>query len=272
MWSVSLFSVLLIFFIGSCVGSFLNVVVIRSLLGQSWWWGRSRCDTCQKILSWYELSPLVSFLVLGGKCRNCKKEIDIMHPVVEVLTGSLFVWWWIIGFAFFQLGTQPLQAVQALFWLCIGVAFVAILISDFVAYIIPDWTLLWIFFSTLTYRLLLVGVGIYNPADFARAMLLGCVFLLFFLSLWLITKGKGMGFGDVKFVFVLGVLLGWPNGLVAVSIAFLSGAVVGVGAMIVAGKNGKTALPFGPFLITGAIVALVWGENLVQWYQGLLRM
>lgn len=272
MFSMPLVFVPLIFFIGSCVGSFMNVVVIRSLLGQTWLWGRSRCDTCQRTLAWYELIPLVSFLALGGKCRTCKKEIDIMHPVVEVLTGSLFVWWWLIGFAFFQLGTQPLQAIQALFWLCIGIAFVAILISDLVAYIIPDWTLLWIFFSTLAYRLLLVGVGIYNPADFARAMLLGFVFLLFFLSLWLITKGKGMGFGDVKFVFVLGVLLGWPNGLVAVSIAFLSGAVVGVGAMILAGKNGKTALPFGPFLVAGAIVALVWGENLVQWYQGLLRL
>jgi leader peptidase (prepilin peptidase)/N-methyltransferase len=272
MFSMPLVFVPLIFLIGACVGSFLNVVIIRSLLGQPWMWGRSRCDTCERELSWYELIPLISFIALRGKCRTCHTEIDLMHPVVEMLTGSLFVWWWLIGFAFFQLGTQPLLVIQALFWLGIGIAFVTILVSDLVAYLIPDASLLWIFFSTVFYRLLLMMTGIYNPADFARAMALGCLLLTFFLLLWLVTKGKGMGFGDVKFVFVLGVLLGWPNGLVAVSFAFLSGAIIGVIAMVAAHKSAKTALPFGPFLITGAVVALVWGQSLVQWYQTLLKI
>lgn len=261
----------LIFFLGACVGSFLNVVVIRSLLGEKWMWGRSHCDTCKRPLQWFELVPIVSFLALGGRCRTCKTEIDLMHPVVEFLTGSLFVWWWLIGFAFFQLGTQPLQIVQSLFWLSIGVTFIAILISDLVAMVIPDWALLWIFFSTLMYRVLLVLVGIYNPADFARALVLAVGIFVFFLTLWYVTKGRGMGFGDVKFVFVLAALLGWPNGLVAVALAFLSGAGVGVLAVVLRKQSMKTALPFGPFLIFGAVVALVWGESLLQWYVQLLR-
>ena len=235
-------------------------------------WGRSRCDTCRRDLEWFELLPLVSFLFLKGRCRTCKTEIDAMHPVVEVLTGSLFVWWWLIGFAFFQLGTQPLQIIQSLFWLSIGIVFIAIFISDLVAYIIPDWTLLWIFFSTLIYRFILMAAGSYNPADFGKAIAVAAVLLVIFLCLWLFTKGQGMGFGDVKFVFVLAVLLGWPGSLVAVSVAFFTGAVIGVILMLLQRGGLKTALPFGPFLITGAIVALVWGQDLVQWYQRLLTL
>lgn len=234
--------------------------------------GRSRCDTCRRELQWFELIPLFSFIFLRGRCRTCKTEIDIMHPVVEGLTGSLFVWWWLIGFAFFQLGTQPLQILQSLFWLSIGVVFIAIFISDLVAFIIPDWCLLWIFFATLVYRLVLIAAGAYNPVDLAKAILMASVLLTAFLALWLFTKGKGMGFGDVKFVFILGVLLGWPNGLVAVAVAFLSGAVLGLVLMSLHKGGLKTALPFGPFLIAGALTALVWGQDLVHWYQRLLTL
>lgn len=272
MLSTPLVLVPLVFFIGACIGSFLNVVIMRSLIGEKWMMGRSRCDGCRRELQWFELIPLVSFVALRGKCRTCGTEIDMMHPVVEILTGSLFVWWWLIGFAFFQLGTQPLQIIQALFWLSIGVVFIAIFISDLVAYIIPDWALLWIFFSTLLYRFILIATGSYNPADLGRAILLGSVLLLTFLALWKFTKGKGMGFGDVKFVFVLGVLLGWPNGLVAVSVAFLSGAALGLILIGIQRGGLKTAVPFGPFLIFGALVALVWGQDLVQWYQRLFSL
>lgn len=271
MLSMPLILVPLVFLIGACIGSFLNVVIIRSLLGEPWMIGRSHCDVCKRQLAWYELFPIISFIVLRGKCRTCQTEIDLMHPVVEFLTGSLFVWWWLIGFAFFQLSTQPLQLIQSLFWLSIGITFIAILISDLLAYVIPDWTLLWIFFATLAYRIILVSTGIFNPADFARAMAVGFGLLIFFLLLWLFTKGRGMGFGDVKFVFVLGVLLGWPNAVVAVSLAFLLGALIGSVIVLLQRGSLKTALPFGPFLITGAVIALVWGQNLVQWYQSALR-
>ncbi len=270
MLSMPLVFVIALFFIGACVGSFLNVVVVRSLTGETWMWGRSRCDECKRELSWYELIPIFSFLALRGRCRTCHTEIDFLHPFMEFLTGSLFVWWWVIGFAFFQLGSQPLQAIQALFWLGIGICFLVIIVSDLIAWIIPDWTLVWILVSTVFYRSILITSGIYNTSDFLAALLLGCGFLLFFFALWKGTQGKGMGFGDVKLVFVLGVLLGWPNGLVALSLAFLSGAILGGVYALASNQGRKAALPFGPFLITGSIVALVWGENLVQWYQMLL--
>lgn len=108
---------LLLFFLGTIVGSFVNVVIHRSIEGEQWIKGRSKCDHCGKVLPWYDMFPLLSYFVLQGKSRCCHKPLSISHPVVEFLTGILFVWWYWGGTFFFQLAQAPFSVVQPFFWL-----------------------------------------------------------------------------------------------------------------------------------------------------------
>ncbi len=255
-----------IFLIGTVVGSFVNVLVIRSLAGEQFVCGRSRCDTCRRELEWFELIPLASYLVLRGKCRTCRSSIDIMHPVVELLTASLFVWWFAIGFAFFQLSLQPLAVIQPVFWLLVGLILLIIVLTDLQAYYIPDWTVLALSFMTLLYRFVLIGFGIYNPQNLAWALFGATVALSFFLFLWILTKGRGMGFGDVKLVFALGLLMEWPNVLIGLFLGFVYGAVVGSALLIARKQHRGVPIPFAPFLIAGTATTLIWGDSLLRWY------
>jgi prepilin signal peptidase PulO-like enzyme (type II secretory pathway) len=271
MGSISFWLVLPIFFLGLCVGSFINVVVMRTLRDEDFMRGRSHCDSCGRTLAWYEMIPLLSYLVLGGKCRTCHNEIDIMHPIIEFITGALFAWWWLIGFAFFRLTSTPLlQILQPAFWLVVGIVLLIILIIDLRSYLIPDWTVSTLFWLTLAYRLFLTIAGIYRPQDFAWSMFGALILLLFFLALWLITKKRGFGFGDVKLIFPLALLMGWPKLWVGVWLAFVIGAAVGVSLIILGKKRFGQVLPFAPFLILGTILSLLYGQSLLSWYTALM--
>lgn len=258
------------FVLGVCVGSFINVLVLRTLRGESFVTGRSHCDTCGRPLVWYELIPLLSYIALRGRCRTCQQEIDVMHPVVEFLTGALFVWWLLIGFAFFQLSSAPLVYIQPLFWLVIGTLLLIIVVIDLRAWLIPDWAILGLSFLTLGYRMTLILAGVYNPQDLARALMGAALACGFFLCLWYATRKQGIGFGDVKLIFALALLIGWPDVIVGVFSAFVIGAVVGVALLFAAGARWKSAVPFAPFLIVGTGVALLWGDSLLRWYLHLL--
>lgn len=268
--SISLIFSPVIFLLGASVGSFINVYVLRTLAGEDYVHGRSRCDVCRRELSWYEMVPLLSFLVLRGKCRTCEAEIDVMHPVVELLTGALFVWWWLIGSAFFQLTQQPLDVIQPLFWLSVGLILLLITVIDLRAMIIPDWSVLALGLGALAYRTLLTGAGIYREHDFAMALFGAFLALSFFLALWLGTKKRGIGFGDVKLVFPLGLIVGWPQIAVALFLSFLIGATVGVALLLSGRAKFGRPLPFGPFLVAGTVLALLWGNSLLRWYMSLL--
>ncbi len=270
MVSLTLFLVPFIFILGLCIGSFVNVVVMRTLIGEEFVHGRSRCDACRRELQWFEMIPLISYLVLRGRCRTCHKEIDMMHPVVELLTGTLFVWWLLIGFAFFQLTSQPLLVLQSAFWLVVGLLLLIIVVFDLRAYVIPDLAVLALSFLVIFYRLVLITFAAHQATDFALALMGGGMLLAAFLFLWLITKKQGFGFGDVKLIFPLALLMGWPRAFVGVFLAFLIGAVVGVGLIFTGRARFGKPIPFGPFLVLGTILALLWGDSLLRWYLGLL--
>lgn len=270
MGSISFVLGIFVFCIGLAVGSFLNVLIMRSLRGEDFIWGRSHCDVCGRELRWWEMIPLVSFIALRGRCRTCKTEIDIMHPVVEVLSGLLFLWWWVIGFAFFQLTQAPLTVLQPLFWLLVGIILLIIFLVDLRNFIIPDWATLILFFMTLLYRVVLIATNAHQATDFAWALFGATLLLLFFLFLWLITAKKGIGFGDVKLIFPLGLLMGWPSMFVGTFLAFVIGAAVGVGMLLTKKIRFGKALPFGPFLILGTFLALLYGDGLLDWYLSLL--
>lgn len=270
MGSISFIAAILVFFLGLCVGSFINVVIMRTLRGEDFLWGRSHCDACGRELQWWEMIPLLSFIALRGRCRTCHKEIDIMHFVVELLTGLLFVWWWVIGFAFFQLTQTPLTVLQPVFWLVVGLIMLVIVVVDIRSFIIPDWATLLLFFLTLLYRIVLIATNAHQPVDFAWALFGSLLLLSFFLLLWFITAKKGIGFGDVKLVFPLGLLMGWPSMFVGIFLAFIIGAVVGIGLLFAKKTAFGRALPFGPFLILGTFLSLLYGDSLLRWYIALL--
>lgn len=262
--------VFLLFILGLAIGSFVNVVIYRAVHGDSPLRGRSYCDHCKAPIAWYDNIPLLSFLILRRRCRACKKSIPWEYPAVELITGTLFVWWYLVGFTFFQLTQEPLRIVQSLFWLSVGVLFVIIIVTDLLYMIIPDSTVFLLTILTMAYRMVLVLSGAMQQQDFVLAMVAAFASMLFFLFLVLGTKGQGMGLGDVKLVFPLGLLVGFPNMLVALMTAFVVGAIVGLVLLSIKRKKLKSTIPFGPFLILGAVVALLWGDIILRWYSSYL--
>ncbi len=258
-----------IFLVGLAIGSFLNVVVYRVLTGESPFKGRSKCDFCQKQIAWYDNIPLLSFVFLKGRCRNCGKKISWRYPILELLSGCLFVWWFAVGQMFFRLTQLPYKTVQPVFWLIIGVGLTSLAVADLFYGVLPDVFTISLTILALLYRAVLTIAGIIQLTDFALMIVSALGAAGFFWGLKLITKDKGMGMGDVKLALLMGLLLGWPKILVAQFAAFLTGALAGI-ILIIAGKKkfGQT-IPFGPFLVWGTAIALVWGEKIIGIY---LRM
>ncbi len=261
---------LILFALGTVVGSFLNVVIYRSVIEEDWVKGRSRCDHCRKTIAWYDNIPLLSFLLLKGRCRHCHEPISISHPVVEFLTGLLFVWWYWGGSLFFQLTYAPFQTLQPLFWLAIGILLLILFFADALYMILPDVVIGMLIVLTICYRVALVLSGIMQPHDLLRAVMGMVLSVALFGGLWLVTKGKGMGLGDVKLVGPLALLVGWPGVVVSLFLAFLLGALAGVGLIVAGKRKFGQVIPFGPFLIIGCCLALIWGETLLSWYMQFL--
>ncbi|MBT4124435.1 MAG: prepilin peptidase [Candidatus Pacebacteria bacterium] len=251
---------ILVFFFGTAVGSFLNVLIYRSMRGQDWVRARSVCEHCKKKIPWYENIPLFSYLFLKGKCSKCQAKIGLVHPLVEGMTGILFLWWYFAGFVFFKITAAPLLYVQPAFWLFVAVIFVVIFITDLKYMIIPDWTVALLTIGTLAYRFALLYKGEMQFRDFGFSLLWTFCLVSFFFSLWFFTKGKGFGFGDVKLAIPLGLLLGsWQRILVAIFGSFVIGALVGVFLILIKKKKFGQTLPFGPFLLLSTGLSLVWG-------------
>ena len=259
-----------IFLFGLAIGSFLNVVIYRTLHGESPFSGRSRCPRCKRTIRAIDNIPLLSFFLLGGRCRWCKAKISWRYPVIELLTGVLFLWWFLAGSFFFRLTQQPFVYVQPTFWLVVGILLLALFFTDLLYGVIPDVLVFILGLIALLYRLLLTINGIMQPVDFWRSIASGFVSAGFFLSLILITRGRGMGMGDVKLVAVLGIILGWPKIVVGMFASFFSGALVALILLILGKRRFGQTVPFGPFLVLGTGVALLWGNQLWSAYLRLI--
>lgn len=248
---------LLVFMLGAAVGSFLNVLIERSIKGEGWVKGRSRCDHCGRTLPWYEMVPLVSFLLLRGRASCCKAKLSRQHVLVESMTGLLFVWWMALSSAFFLLVTEPGRTLQPLFWLVTGVLLVLIAVTDWYYGVIPTIYVAAGVVLVGLYRLALIASGSYQAVDLWRSGLVAAGLALFYYFLRVLTRGKGMGEGDVLLAVYLGLLLSYPRVVYATMFAFVSGAVVGVGLMVLKKKTRKDTIAFGPFMILGALAALI---------------
>lgn len=267
---LQLIVVLFVGLIGLAVGSFVNVVIYRTLHGDSPTRGRSYCDHCKKLLRWYDNIPLFSFVMLKGKSRCCRKPISWQYPIVELMTALLFLWWYGMGFAFFKLTQAPAVYVQPLFWLVVGLLLLIIVVTDLRTYLIPDFAVFGLVGLGLIYRVYLTAIDVMQSTDLLLAVAAGLGLALAFAFIILLTRGKGMGWGDVKLAVAMGILLGWPRIAVAVMAAFVLGAAVGVGLIAVGKKRFGQVIPFGPFLVLGMVIGLVWGTPIAQWYLGML--
>ncbi len=251
------------------MGSFLNVLIERSIEERNWIRGRSACDFCGHKLAWYDNIPLLSFVFLKGRCRYCRKKIHPSHILMEVLTGVLFVWWFWGGFIIlniFRLVHQPFRFVQPLFWLLVAVLLLVIVVYDLRYLLIPDWTL-WLLLSlTLFYRVMLVLGGVMQVEDLVKSLVAAALAAGFLSFLWLITLGKGMGLGDVKLIIPLSLLVSWRLVLLALVGAFIVGAVSSLALLFFGRLKWQKPVPFGPYLVVGFLTVLFFGDQILNWY------
>ncbi|MDO8530209.1 MAG: prepilin peptidase [bacterium] len=251
---------LFIFLLGLSVGSFLNVVILR-LQKEEKLTGRSYCPHCKHMLAWTDLIPVASFLWLGGKCRYCHKKISGQYPLVEISTAAVFL---LIAN---QVGIFDLTRLFFLWY--IASVLIVIFVYDLKHYIIPDKILFPAIIITFAYHLVFNFYALFSHFLWAGLLASG-----FFASIYFISKGAWMGFGDVKLAVLLGLLLGFPNILLGLFLAFFFGAIIGMGAIFLNPSTGsgqvkiglKSEMPFAPFLILGTFIAMLWGEEIIGWY------
>jgi leader peptidase (prepilin peptidase)/N-methyltransferase len=251
--------------VGLVVGSFLTSLTYRYPRNISFTKGRSKCPKCKKTIKWFDNIPILSFVLLAGRCRFCNKKISIRYPLIEFCTGLGFflVYFFFKNCAFLGSSVFCYYSSKLGFWaipffLVIISILIAIFVIDLEKQMIPD-SLVFMLYLIITSVLILMQAN-----DLYLYFLSGFALASFLLFLHLITKGKGMGLGDVKFVLASGTLLGWPMSISFLFLAFLTGGLVG-SILILLGKSkfGKK-IAFGPFLVISLIITLVLERTVVN--------
>lgn len=245
---------------GLCVGSFLNVVIYRLPRNMSLAFPGSHCTTCDYELKWYDNIPVVSWLLLGGKCRKCREPISPRYTLVE-LTNTVL---WLLSVALFWKESPVYSVVSAIACsAAICIFFIDLehmLIYNRFVLILAAAGLIAMFHDDFT-----------KPADHIIGVLVGGgVFAALYFGAIAVLKREAMGLGDVKFAAAAGLLLGWQKLLFAVLIASVAGSIVLVILNRVKNQERTTEYPFGPFLVGGMLVALFAGAPVITWYVGLL--
>ena len=248
--------------LGAATGSFLNVAIYRLPRGESVVAPRSHCTRCERVIPWYDNIPVLSWFLLRGRCRGCGEPFSIRYPVVEAMTGVLLLalsvqlgWGIALGFAFY-----------------FACSLLVVTYIDLDHRIIPD-------------RVTLPGIGValalallnawYAPPEYRWVALQswaigtlvgGGILWVVAWAYQLATGREGMGGGDIKLLAMIGAFLGWQGVLLSLLLASFIGSIIGVGIMLLRGADTRLAIPFGPFLALGALVALFWGDALIGWY------
>ncbi|OGC49022.1 hypothetical protein A2W32_02860 [candidate division WWE3 bacterium RBG_16_37_10] len=248
--------ILIFFFIlGSAIGSFLNVVIDRTIRRETLL-GRSYCDHCHATLKTVDLVPIFSFVGLGGRCRVCKKPVSWQYPIVEAIAGILFV------ISFLVLSAAGNLAIASLLFNFFLVSILIIVaVVDIKFSLIPTSFIYLASLLALIYNFIFLNQGVFIQ-NVGTAFLAALVFGLIVLA----TRGKGMGTGDITLAFLMGLVLGFGQMVLAVFLAFFSGALVSVFLIILGKKHFGQTIPFAPFLVLGFFIGLFWGKQILQWY------
>lgn len=271
------------FLIGLSVGSFLNCLIYRLHKGETFWQGRSYCPKCKHKLGVLDLIPVFSFIFLRGKCRYCHQKIFWQYPLVELATAILFT---VASYRLLAIDHQILNAEWSipkevrnqmfLFrdWFFISVLLL-IFIYDLKYYLIPDKIILPAIIVVLTFDIILSYYVLkycqnFEGLNFGNLFCLDIPIILnfllaavvgggFFLVQFLLSKGRWIGGGDIRLGLLMGLMLGWPGIFLALFLAYIIGAIVGVGLIITKKKGWQSQVPFGPFLTGATIFILLFG-------------
>lgn len=274
-----------LFVAGLAVGSFLNVVALRYdperfLLARGVVGGRSRCPYCRRELRWFELIPLVSFFIQGCRCRTCGARLSFQYPLVELLSGLLFV------FVPQRLGSFPYILHSTFYilsslWLLVFLTLLLVFLIDLRLGLIPDE-------ANIFLVVLGVLIALASRREFGlttgsfvgpSALLFGwrenivvnrlvavAAGAAFFGLLVLLSRGRAMGLGDVKLMAALGIVFGWPDVLFIAVLGFVFGGVAGLALIALRRKTMRSTIPFGPFIVIGAALIFFFGWQLLQGY------
>jgi len=239
---------------GLMIGSFLNVCIARIPEGESIVSPGSRCPRCRTPIRWYDNLPVLSYLVLGGKCRSCREPISARYPAVELITAIAF------ALQAFHVGDDFVLLASRLIFTAILIVLFG---TDYDVQRLPN---------VLTLPGLVIGLAfsaVQPPGlrDAVIGALLGAGILQGIRLVWYALRGvEGMGFGDVKMLAMIGAFLGWRNVIVVLFFSSLAGAIVGVALTVTGRQAMSTKLPFGTFMAVAAFAASLYGERLAAWY------
>ncbi|MCQ2080730.1 MAG: prepilin peptidase [Lachnospiraceae bacterium] len=250
---ILIFIYIITFLYGIVIGSFLNVCIYRIPLKENIVKTRSHCMSCDHKLSWYELIPLFSYLVLRGKCRNCKAKISVQYPLIEGLNGLLYV------IILFINGVN----VDSLLYCLLISALITLSVIDWRTYEIP-----------VGINIFILALGLIMTAlhyeDWVNHVIGFFAVSTFIFIIILATKGRGMGGGDMKLMAAAGLMLGWQNTVLAFLLGCIIGSIIHVIRMRVSKADHQLA--FGPYLSAGILIAVLFGNEMISWYIGLLGL
>jgi len=243
-----------VFVIGLVIGSFSNVCIYRVPRNESLISPGSHCPQCNKPIQFYDNIPVISYMILQGKCRYCSKQIPFQYPLVELLTGLLYISFYL----FFGL-----QLVTFVYML-LGTVLIIITFIDLKEKIIPD---------ILSYPFMIIGFlfsffreDLTPMNSFLGILAGGGSLLLVAVAGTYLFKKEAMGGGDVKLAAMIGAFLGWQLTLLSLFFGFFLGAIIGI-IILVLSKGKSEIVPFGPFIALGTIITIFWGENIINWYR-----
>lgn len=252
---------LFIFVLGLILGSFLNSIIWRlwdniAIFSRS----RSMCIDCRQQLTWKENIPLISWLILKGRCAHCKKEISLVYPLVEL---GMAITLTLVARHYFPISNfSEVSLVRDI----IFTGFLVVIFVQDLRYQVILSNVVWI--GTIFGLVINISFLHYDFNSLALGALIGGGF---FLAQYLISKGRWIGGGDVRMGVMMGVWLGWQNTIVAIFLAYIIGAIFAVYLLATKKAKGDTAVPFGTFLAVTTMISLYWGQALIHWYIGLLK-
>ena len=245
-----IFYYIIIFLYGIIIGSFLNVCIYRIPKNESIVKVRSHCMECGYQLKWYDLVPLFSYIALRGRCRKCKAKLSAQYPIIEAANGLLYC------FIFYVRGFTLVSV-----FICLLVsALLALSVIDFRTYEIP-----------IGFNVFILALGLIHLAlDYQNWLqyVIGLVAVSMFLYIiYIVTKGRGIGGGDIKLMAACGLLIGWK----LIILAFMLGCIIGAVVHLLRMKISKAehVLAMGPYLSIGVFIAAMWGSRLIDWYVGM---
>lgn len=268
---IFLLKAIFLFSLGTILGSFMNVFVDRGERKESLM-GNSHCDFCGKELRWFENVPVLGYFIVRGKCSGCKRKLSFQYPLVEFLTGVVFL---LVGYSskfIFSANFEFWSSLEVLYLLAISFILSAIFLWDLKYMIIPNKLVLTGLIITISYLLIDYlrepTCSVFSVSCFFMENLLGGLIVSgFFYALFFISKGKWIGGGDVKIGFWLGFLVGWKYAYPFLLIAYVLGAVVSLALLKFSKKGWKSQVPFGPFLIGSFFTFLFFEEKLLYLYK-----